>query len=89
MEVMPGRWTVAGGRGLLMFGVMCAEDCRQVPWMWDDDGKCAWSLDLFMGIEGRITVLRKAYWLELLEGAGFDVVHEDREEFVPPPGSGL
>ena len=52
---------------------------------YDADGKCATKVEWgFMGKNVAITLFTKAGWKELLEKAGFEIVHTENDLFIPP-----
>ena len=72
--------------GLLLIGVIGADDCETTPEMYDADGKCASGIGYtFMNHRVSITVFTKAGWIGLLEGVGFEIVHTESDFFSPPP----
>ena len=71
--------------GLLLIGVVGAEDCETTPGMYDVDGQCARGIEFtFMNHKVSMTLFTKAGWNSLLEMAGFEIVHSETDIFVPP-----
>ena len=79
------QWIQPGG--YLLICTMGAEDCAGTrAEMYDADGECASGIDwTFMGYKVYLTLFTKTGWKKLLEYAGFEVVHEEIDEFKLPP----
>ena len=71
--------------GYLLIGVFGADDCSTTPDMLDADGKFArdipWTL---LAHRVWINLFTKAGWKEVLEQAGFSIVHTESDVFMPP-----
>ena len=78
------QWLKPGG--LLLITTFDADDCPQAkPENYDADGQCATKVEWgFMGNNVSITLFTKAGWKALLEKAGFEVVHTEKDLFIPP-----
>ena len=78
------QWLKPGG--LLLINTFDAEDCEQAKAEnYDADGKCANKVEWrFMGNNVLITLFTKAGWDVLLETAGFELVHTEKNLFILP-----
>jgi len=88
MQVMAGKWAEwLLSDGLLFICTMLAEDCPQTAAeMYSPDGQCASGIEfLFMGKKVLLTLLTKEGWEVGLKEAGFEIVHTQKDLFVPPP----
>ncbi|KAI4210044.1 MAG: hypothetical protein LQ351_007094 [Letrouitia transgressa] len=81
------EWLQRGG--LLLLGVIGAEDCNLDSEVYDSDGKCATGVQTwFMKRPISVTLFTKAGWNDLLKGVGFELLHTKTSAFTPPPSSG-
>lgn len=78
------QWLKPGG--LLLISTFDAEDCAQAKAEnYDADGKCANKVEWkFMSNKVLITLFTKAGWKVLLEKAGFELVHTEKDLFSVP-----
>ncbi|KAI4160393.1 MAG: hypothetical protein LQ342_005804 [Letrouitia transgressa] len=80
-------WLQPGG--LLLLGIIAAEDCNLDSKVFDSDGKCATGVQTwFMKRPISVTLFTKAGWNDLLEDMGFELLHTKISAFAPPPNSG-
>ena len=83
MTMKWSEWLVESG--LLLIGVLGAEDCATKLEMFDDDQKCARNVpNRFMGCMVSSTLFTKAGWDEVLEMAGLRVLDHETVAFSPP-----
>ena len=77
------EWLCPGG--FLLIGVFGAEDCEAASEMYDSDGLCATGIPFtFMNHTVLMTLYTKAGWRNLLQQAGFNIVHTETDVFSPP-----
>ncbi|KAI4210628.1 MAG: hypothetical protein LQ351_006507 [Letrouitia transgressa] len=77
------QWVQPGG--FLLLGVFCAEDLETKPEQYDADQECATGVEnIFMAHRVFMTLFTRSGWNNLLEGAGFEIVHTESYVFSPP-----
>lgn len=78
------QWLEPGG--LLLINTFDTEDSPQVKAEnYDEDGQCATKVGwTFMGNIVLITLFTKAGWKAVLEKAGFEIVHTEKDLFILP-----
>ncbi|ESZ99313.1 hypothetical protein SBOR_0297 [Sclerotinia borealis F-4128] len=77
--------------GLLCVGTICAEDFETTSSMYDADGLCATDVEMtFMGSRcSSMTAFTKQGWRNVIEEAGFEIIHTKSNLFVPRPSPGV
>lgn len=80
------QWVQPGG--FILLGVIGAEDCKTKPEQYDPDGECAHGVEsTFMAHKSYMTLFTKPGWNKLLEGAGFEIVSTETDNFTTSPAA--
>lgn len=79
-------WLVSGG--LLCIATIPLDSCNISKDLYDEDGLCARKIPAhFMGQGFEVAHMSKKFWEQLLEKAGFEILHTEDDMFVPPAES--
>ena len=76
-------WLVSDG--LLCIATIPLDSCNISKDLYDEDGLCARKIPAhFMGQRFEVDHMSKKFWRQLLEKAGFEILHMEDDLFVPP-----
>ena len=76
-------WLVPGG--LLCIATIPLDSCNVSNDLYDEDELCARKIPAhFMGQKFEVDHMSKKFWQQLLEKAGFEILHTENDLFVPP-----